>query len=68
MDGKIRAVSDHSSPGGFWYLRETAQEYLGTDDPDEISGMVDSWDKIIQLGKQVYEASGGKVHLIANAG
>lgn len=67
-DGKIRAVSDHSSPGGFWYLRETAQEYLGTDDPDEISGMVDSWDKIIQLGKQVYEASGGKIHLIANAG
>ncbi|ALS27087.1 ABC transporter substrate-binding protein [Paenibacillus sp. 32O-W] len=67
-DGKVRAISDHSSPGGFWYIRENAKKYLGTDDPDEISAMVDSWDKIIELGQKVYAESGGKVHLIANAG
>lgn len=67
-DGTIRAVSDHSSPGSFWYVRETAKQYLGTDDPSEISAMVDSWDKIIELGKKVYADSNGQVHLMANAG
>jgi multiple sugar transport system substrate-binding protein len=67
-DGTIRAVSDHSSPGGFWYLRDNAKKYLGTDDSEEISAMVDSWDKIIELGEKVYADSNGSVHLIANAG
>jgi multiple sugar transport system substrate-binding protein len=67
-DGKVRAISDHSSPGGFLYQREVAKKYLGTDDPEQISGMVDSWEKIIQLGKQVYDKSGGKVHLLSNTG
>lgn len=66
-DGKLRAISDNSSPGGFWYVRETAKKYLGTDDPDQISAMVDSWDKIIELGKKVAKDSGGKVHLIQGA-
>ncbi|PQP88233.1 hypothetical protein CPT76_20470 [Paenibacillus sp. AR247] len=68
QDGKLRAISDHSSPGGFWYLRDTAKKYLGTDDPDKVSDMVSSWDKIIELGKKVAADSGGKVHLIQNAG
>ncbi|MBD2868788.1 ABC transporter substrate-binding protein [Paenibacillus arenilitoris] len=67
-DGTIRAVSDHSSPGSFWYIRENAKKYLGTDDPDQISEMVGSWDKIIELGKKVYEQSGGKAYLMQNAG
>ncbi|MBW7459168.1 extracellular solute-binding protein, partial [Paenibacillus sepulcri] len=67
-DGKVRAISDHSSPGGFWYLRDNAKKYLGTDDPDKISEMVSSWDKIIELGKKVAQDSGGKVHLIESSG
>ncbi len=67
-DGKLRAVSDHSSPGGFWYLRDVAKKYLGTDDPKKIGDMVNSWDKIIDLGKNVAAESGGKEHLIQNAG
>lgn len=66
--GTLRAVSDHSSPGGFWYIKDNAKKWLGTDDPEEISKMVDSWDKIIKLGKKVYEKSNGKVHLIDNYG
>ncbi len=66
-DGKLRAISDNSSPGGFWYVKETAKKYLGTDDPDQISAMVDSWDKVIELGKKVAQDSGGKVHLIQGA-
>ncbi|WP_169306591.1 ABC transporter substrate-binding protein [Cohnella pontilimi] len=67
-DGKLRAISDNSSPGGFWYVRESAKKWLGTDDPDQISAMVDSWDKIVDLGKKVAKDSGGKVHLIQSAG
>ncbi|MEW4372888.1 ABC transporter substrate-binding protein [Paenibacillus kandeliae] len=67
-NNQIRAVSDHSSPGGFWYIRDNARKYLGTDDPQQIGEMTDSWDKIIELGQQVQQKSGGNVHLIANSG
>ncbi|ETI67520.1 ABC transporter substrate-binding protein [Neobacillus vireti] len=66
--GDVRAISDHSSPGGFWYIKENAKKYLGTDNPDEISAMVDSYDKIIELGKKVNKESNGKVHLISHFG
>ncbi|WP_162921730.1 ABC transporter substrate-binding protein [Listeria costaricensis] len=66
-DGNVRAVSDHSSPVGFWYDREKAKEYLGTDDPTEISKIFSSWDSIIEAGKQVSTKSGGDVKLISNA-
>lgn len=65
-NGAIKAISDHSSPGGFWYNREQAKKYLGTDDPLEVSEMLSSWDKIIELGKKVVEESDGKVHLLTN--
>ncbi|MDQ0972570.1 multiple sugar transport system substrate-binding protein [Neobacillus niacini] len=65
-NGDVKAISDHSSPGGFWYIKENAKKYLGTDDPEQISQMVDSWDKIIELGKKVSKESGGKVHLISS--
>lgn len=67
-EGNIRAISDHSSPGGYVYIRENAKKYLGTDDPDKISAMVDSWDKVIDLGKKVAADSNDEVHLISNAG
>jgi multiple sugar transport system substrate-binding protein len=66
--GTIRAISDHSSPGGYVYIRENAKKYLGTDDPDEISAMVDTWDKVIELGKKIVADSNGEVHLIPSAG
>ncbi|NWQ39234.1 extracellular solute-binding protein [Bacillus sp. EB106-08-02-XG196] len=66
--GDVRAISDHSSPGGFWYIKENAKKYLGTDNPDEISAMVDSWDKVIELGKKVNKESNGQVHLISHFG
>lgn len=66
--GVVRAVSDHSSPGGFWYRRDVAKKYLGADDPEGVTAKVGDWDKIIELGKQVAQESGGKVHLLASYG
>ena len=39
-DGNLRALTYQATPGGFWYKRDLALEYLGTDDPAEISGML----------------------------
>ncbi|WJH34704.1 ABC transporter substrate-binding protein [Paenibacillus sp. CC-CFT747] len=64
--GKLKGISDHSSPGGFWYIKENAKKYLGTDDPAKISEMVNSWDKVLELGKKVSAESGGKVKLISH--
>jgi multiple sugar transport system substrate-binding protein len=67
-NGEIRAISDHSSPGAFWYHRDQAKEYLGTDDPEEVTEMVSNWESIIELGKQVQEDSNGEVHLFSHFG
>lgn len=67
-NGDLKAISDHSSPGGFWFLKENAKKWLGTDDPNEISEMVSSWDKVIELGKKVSKESSGDVHLISHYG
>lgn len=67
-DGSIRAVSDHSSPGAFWYHRDLALEYLGTDDPAEVSEMVDSWEKIIELGKKINDETNGEIQLLSHFG
>lgn len=62
--GTIRAIVDHSAPGGFWYRRDIAQKLIGTGDPEEVNGKVDDWDKIIELGQKVVKDSKGKVHLL----
>lgn len=63
-DGNFVGLSYQSTPGGFWYNKELALEYLGTDDPDEVSALVSTWDDIADLGASVYEQSGGSVALL----
>ena len=62
--GQIRGLSWQSTPGGFWYKKALAKEYLGTDDPAELYKMLSDWDKIVEAGKKVYEKSGGKIALL----
>jgi ABC-type glycerol-3-phosphate transport system substrate-binding protein len=62
--GKLKGLSYQSCPGGIWFRKELAREYIGTDDPDKLSEMISTWDGIIELGKQVYEKSGGQVALL----
>lgn len=65
-NGNYKCLSFQSSPVGFWYLRDACEEWLGTSDPDEIAAMLTDWDTIIAKGEEVYEASGGTVHLWPN--
>ncbi len=64
--GLVKAVTDNASPGGFWYRRDVVQEYLGTSDPMQVSSKVNSWDRILEIGKRMARQSKGKVHLLAH--
>jgi multiple sugar transport system substrate-binding protein len=63
-DKSIRALTFQAAPGGIFYKRSIAKEYLGTDDPDEISAMMTTMDDLIALGKTLKEKSNGKVKLL----
>lgn len=64
-DGKILGVDREFNPSGFVYRRSLAKEYLGTDDPAEVSALISDWDKFVETGKKVKEKSGGKVSMLA---
>jgi len=63
-DGKIKALTNSEIPGGIGYKRDIARKYLGTDDPDAISEMLSSTEKIIDTAKKLKERSDGKVKLV----
>lgn len=65
-DGNIKGLTWQSTPGGFWYRKDLAREYLGTDDPEELYNMMSDWDKIIEVGEEVWEKSGGKIALLSD--
>ncbi len=60
-NGELYGVEQQICPSGFAYRRDLAKEYLGTDDPDELAGMISSWDKMLDVSRQVKEKSGGSV-------
>ena len=37
-DGNVKALSYQATPGGFWYKRDLAKKYLGTDDAGDLFG------------------------------
>lgn len=61
--GEVVGVENAVNPAFLMYKRDLAKEYLGTDDPKELEGMFQSYDDYVTVGKEVYEKSGGKVHL-----
>ena len=63
-NGNVGAITDTSSPGGFWYNRKAAKKWLGTENPNQVSSMIDTWQKIYTLGKKIDQKSHGTVHLL----
>lgn len=64
--GNYKAMIFQSSPVVLWYLRDAAEEWLGTSDPAEISAMLTDWETIIAKGEEIDEKSGGTVKLWPN--
>lgn len=64
-DKSIRALTWQATPGGFFYKRSIAKEYLGTDSPEDIQKMMTTTEDFIKLGETLKEKSSGKVKLLA---
>lgn len=64
--GEIRALSHQATPGAIGYKRDIAIKYFGTDDPDKISEMMSTPDKLLDMAKQLKEKSGGTVKFFSS--
>ncbi len=64
-DGRVVCIDREYNPSGFVFRRSLAKEYLGTDDRDGVYNMISDWDKFVEVGKKVLDASGGKVYMLA---
>ncbi|MFP3090118.1 extracellular solute-binding protein [Treponema sp. TIM-1] len=64
----IVAIDMQVTPAGFAYKRDVAKQYLGTDDPAEVGDMISDWDKFLEVGKKVSNASDGRVKMMASLG
>jgi len=67
-NGVLKAASWQSTPGGYVYRTDLAEEYLGAKTPDEMQKFVDSWDKFTETAKTVKEKSGGKTAMADTLG
>jgi multiple sugar transport system substrate-binding protein len=65
---EIVGVDQGISPAGWAYRRDLAKKYLGTDDPEKLSAMINKWDSFIAKGKEVKQKSGGKVFMMPGLG
>lgn len=62
-DDQILGIENAVNPAFIMYKRDLAEEYLGTSDQKELEAMFQTYDDYIEVGKEVYEKSGGTVHL-----
>ena len=62
-DGQVIGVVENVCPAGIAYKRSLAKEYFGTDDPAELQKMFASYEDYAAKGTEVFDKSGGKVHL-----
>lgn len=66
--GEILSVQIDNCVGGFAYNRSLAEEYFGTQDPDEMEEMFSSIDAFVEKGKELADASGGKIVMFSGGG
>lgn len=64
-EGNLYGLPMGAVPSAMAYKRGLAKEYFGTDDPEELSAMFNSWDAYIEKGQEVNEKSGGTVKMFA---
>ena len=65
-EGNVKALSYQATPGGFWYKRDLAKKYLGSDDPDEISEMLSTTEGMLDVAEKLKEGSNGETHMFAS--
>ena len=63
-DNSIRALTWQATPGGFFYKRSLAKQYLGTDDPDKIQNMMTNMDDFLAMGEKIKSESNNSTTLL----
>ncbi len=63
-NGVVRGLSNQSTPGGFYYRRSIAQEYLGVSSPEEVQSYLKDWDTFIATARAIHEKSNGEVSIV----
>lgn len=53
--GTLRAVSYQTSPGSILYRRDIAEKYLGSGEPEDVSEMLSSYDKMMEVAATLKE-------------
>ncbi|WP_036943949.1 ABC transporter substrate-binding protein [Pseudobacteroides cellulosolvens] len=61
--GVLRALAHQACAGALTYKKPIARKYLGTDDPDKISEMMSTPEKMLETARIIKKKSGGKVAL-----
>jgi multiple sugar transport system substrate-binding protein len=67
-EGEVVALTWQTTPGGWFYRRSIAQEYFGTDDPDEISEIFSSWDSVLEAAETLKQESNGEISFFPGIG
>ena len=65
-DNSIRALTWQATPGGYFYKRSLAKQYLGTDNPDEIQKMMTTMDDFLTMGEKIKASSNSQTSLLAS--
>ena len=65
-DSSIRALTWQATPGGYFYRRSLAKQYLGTDEPKEIQKMMTTMEDFLVMGEKIKSQSNGNVALLAS--
>lgn len=52
-DGKLKSLCWHVCPGVFVYRRSIAKKVLGTDNPEVVQKMIDTWDKFDDVARKM---------------
>ncbi len=67
-DGTLKALGHQATPGAFFYRRSLANEYFGTEDPEEIQALLSDFDKFTEAAAVVKEKSDGNTYMVASPG
>jgi multiple sugar transport system substrate-binding protein len=64
--GTLKALSWQSTPGGFYYRRSLAKEYLGTDEPEKVYEAVKDLDTFKKTAANISAKSNGTVSIVSS--
>ena len=65
-DGILRTLAFQATPGGVWYRRDLAEQYLGVSEPEDVGPMLSTLDGMLDVARTLRDASDGTVFYTAS--